>query len=241
MYSVMVVEDEYYVRASILNRIEWESLGLLMPRQAENGSQALELMRREPVHILITDIRMPVMDGLTLTLEAQKICPDICCIILSGYGEFESARSALRMQVVNYLLKPVDIDELVQTLKECTARLEARGAAVLPDSIHDDERIEQIKHYIDEHLNGDLRLEVVAREFFLSRSYLSTLFKERTGSTFSSYVECQRMARAQTLLRWRDSKVADVAAKVGYSDQAHFSRVFKRCVGVNPKTYQKRY
>lgn len=238
MYNVLVTDDEFYVRASIINRIDWASLGFNVPLQAENGVHALEILSTDPVHVLISDVRMPLMDGLTLIAKVRAEYPEILCIILSGYDEFEYARFALRQHVVDYLLKPVDPALLTKLLAHSVEQLRASGVQETSVPSGDSDRIQQIKQYINNHLDKDLSLKTIANQMFLSTSYLSVLFKKRTGSSFSAYVEDQRMKRAKDLLCNRDASISTVAQQVGYADQAYFSRVFSRCVGCSPKTWQ---
>lgn len=239
MYNVLVTDDEFYVRASVINRIDWEALGFCPPLQAENGEQALELLATEPIHVLISDIRMPVMDGLALITRVRAEYPDVLCIFLSGYDEFEYACFALRQHVEDYLLKPVDPVLLTRLLLHCAEQLRARGIQEVSSADEACDRILKIKQYVCNHLNEELSLKLIAKQMFLSTSYLSALFKKRTGDSFSVYVETQRINCAKKLLTNRDASICAVAQQVGYSDQAYFSRVFSRRVGCSPKVWQQ--
>lgn len=240
MRKALIVDDEFYVRASVVNRVDWKEAGFDPPAQAENGAQAMEILRREVVHVLISDVRMPIMDGLELVAKVRAEYPYICCIMLSGYDEFEYVRFALRQKAVDYLLKPVDPAALKELLLRCAAGFRLSGMDGLAVPASEGDRIRCIKGYIREHLEEDLSLKVMASRMFLSTSYLSTLFKQRTGYSFSAYVEAVRMERAKELLLNRDISISAVACRVGYPDQAYFSRVFKRKVGCSPKAYQRR-
>ena len=135
MYSVLIVEDEYYVRSSILHRIGWEQLNLRIAGEADNGMKALEFLQHTPVDILLTDIRMPEMDGLELIAAAKQLYPQIRCIILSGYDDFIYTRAAIRMGVSDYVQKPIDEDEVAETLQRITGELDKESlssSAALP-------------------------------------------------------------------------------------------------------------
>lgn len=116
MKKVMLVEDEEFILQGIRCIIDWEEISMSVVSMAHNGREALEMFQREPVDIVVTDVEMPLMNGLELLEEIRKINPRTRCIILSGYDEFEYARSALRLDVEEYILKPVNEDQLKEAL-----------------------------------------------------------------------------------------------------------------------------
>ncbi|OBZ08620.1 MULTISPECIES: response regulator transcription factor [Bacillales] len=116
MYRVFVVDDEPFIIEGLYDIIDWSAYGLEIVGSAENGQDALEALKESAADILLTDISMPIMDGLTLIREARQFRPDLKVIILSGYNEFDYIKSGLKLGVENYLLKPINIDELQETL-----------------------------------------------------------------------------------------------------------------------------
>lgn len=127
MYKVMIVDDEYYVRASIRNRTDWQSLELELVGEAQDGREALELAQRLRPDIVLTDIRMPEMDGLAFIREVRRLLGEVQFVILSGYDDFAYVKEAIQLQVVNYIRKPVDEQELKATLLEIILRLQQRS------------------------------------------------------------------------------------------------------------------
>lgn len=123
MKKVMIVEDEELILQGIRNIVDWEALGLRVVHMAHDGVEALEMWEREPVQIVVTDISMPEMDGLTLLREIRKREEQVRFIILTGYDEFAYAREAVRLDVENYILKPIDEDELIRQLRETVGKL----------------------------------------------------------------------------------------------------------------------
>ncbi|MFC5648588.1 response regulator [Paenibacillus solisilvae] len=123
MRKVLIVDDEEWARISIREQIDWASLGLTIAGEARNGRAALDLIRSDPPDILITDIRMPVMDGMALLELVHREYPEIISIVLSGYSEFEYAKKAIVYGVIDYILKPIDEDQLDQTLRRAAIRL----------------------------------------------------------------------------------------------------------------------
>lgn len=120
MYTVLIVDDEKNITDSLSNTIDWHEYGFSEILIAHNGEDALQIIRTEKVHLLITDIKMPHMDGLTLLKHVRSEYPQIHCLILSAYNEFEYAKEALVMGVDNYLLKPINTEELTDNIKKIT-------------------------------------------------------------------------------------------------------------------------
>ncbi len=124
MKKVMIVEDEEWILQGIRNILDWESLGLEVVHMAHDGTEALQMWEKEPVQIVVTDISMPEMDGLTLLRKIREKEEQVRFIILTGYDEFNYAREAIRLEVENYILKPVNEEELERQLRETVQKLE---------------------------------------------------------------------------------------------------------------------
>ena len=118
MYTVLLTDDESTVLDTLTTQIHWQQLGVSTVLTASDGNQALEIMSSQKVDLLITDIQMPHMDGLTLLHEVRTFYPDTHCVLLTAYGEFEYARQAMQLGVENYLLKPLQMEELEETIEK---------------------------------------------------------------------------------------------------------------------------
>lgn len=117
MYTVLLVDDEVSVTDTLKTSIPWASLGIEDVYTASDGLQALEFIQNQLIDLLITDIRMPNLDGLALLEMVRKQSPETHCILLTAYGEFEYARQAFRLGVENYLLKPLNMKEILDTIE----------------------------------------------------------------------------------------------------------------------------
>lgn len=122
MYKVMIVDDEKYIRKSIRNRIDWESCGLVVTAEASNGEEALSRMEEETPDLVLTDVRMPVMDGLGLIEKAKKRFSSVSYVIMSAYSDFSYAKGAIQLGVEDYVLKPVEEEELAEILKKTVVK-----------------------------------------------------------------------------------------------------------------------
>lgn len=126
MYKVLIVDDEPMIRLGISSCVRWEDERFELVGEAANGEAAMQIARQQEIHILITDIKMPLMDGLQLTRQVSQLYPDIKVILVSSYNDFEFAREAVKLGVVvDYLLKPtMEPEQLLRILKECQRRLD---------------------------------------------------------------------------------------------------------------------
>ena len=124
MLKIFLAEDEVIVRETIKRMIPWEELGFELVGEAADGEMALPLLIRQKPDLLITDIKMPFMDGLTLAKLAKKELPELKIVILSGYDDFNYAKQAISIGVEEYLLKPITKNALIERLSEIRSRYE---------------------------------------------------------------------------------------------------------------------
>ena len=117
-YSVLLVDDEEDVVEAIVQKIDWDRLGYSLAGYAKNGLEALEIAEEKPIDVVLTDIKMPYMDGLTLSHRLKELYPSIKIIIFSGFDEFEYAKEAIRLEAEEYMLKPVDAGELSRVFQK---------------------------------------------------------------------------------------------------------------------------
>ena len=124
MYNVLIIDDEKFIRKSIRNRIEWEEYGFEVTAEADNGEKGMEVVREVRPDLVIVDIRMPVMDGLAFITEAKKHLPECVYVIMSAYSDFEYARKAIQIGIEDYVLKPVEEEEMYKILEKAKKKLD---------------------------------------------------------------------------------------------------------------------
>lgn len=129
MYQMIVVDDEAELREGISNYFPWESLNIRVTGIFENGRTAFAYLKAHPVDIVLTDIRMPFIDGLELIEKAKSVSPSTCYVILSGYREFEYAKKGLLLGVKDYILKPTKYSQIYEVFSRITAELDHSAAA----------------------------------------------------------------------------------------------------------------
>lgn len=125
MFKVLLVDDEPIITQGLQVFLNWEDYGFEVVFIAQNGAEALSYIRENTVDLLISDIMMPKMTGLELIEQAKKLKPKLACIVLSGYQEFDYVRQGMQLGIENYLLKPVDEDELIKTVQTVSQKLYA--------------------------------------------------------------------------------------------------------------------
>lgn len=215
--------------------------------EAVNGKEAMEKIAKYPVTCIITDIRMPLMDGLKLISECKKIREDILVVFLSAYPDFEYAQQAIRMGAVDYVVKPVN-SAIVKNILDKLEQLEKKHGIYHTFSELEDEtecfEIEKVmgmvREYIKEHYMEDLSRDDVASRFHFSPSYFSIMFKKAFDVTFSEYLTKVRMEKAAHLLIMGNDTISVVAGMTGYNDVKYFLRVFKKYFQCTPKDYRHR-
>ncbi len=124
LYRMILVDDEEEVRKGIIRKIDWEALGFQVVGDAENGQDALEKIEQLEPDVVMTDIRMPYMDGLTLTSWIRQKYPSVKVLIFSGFDDFEYAQQAIKLNVTEYILKPVNVEELTRILNKVRENLD---------------------------------------------------------------------------------------------------------------------
>lgn len=158
MYKVMLVDDEKLILQGLENIIEWEEIDLEIIATAQNGEEALEIFKNKPADIIITDINMPIISGLELIKKIREINNEVRFIILSGYEDFNYAKTAIKYGVDNYLLKPIDEEELTNTLKGIVFNIgklekqlneEFTKTSIIKDYILEEIDFQEFKKYTD--------------------------------------------------------------------------------------------
>lgn len=355
-FKVVIIDDEPWTREVIKTLANWEALGLEIVGEASDGEYGLELIRLMSPDIILTDVKMPHLNGIDLIDTLRKEDNHTPVIFISGYDDYTFIRSALKLEAIDYLLKPIKSEELNLQLSNCVKLLEERKAAnlynksievgflnsvwankfyTLRDNLSDSlksldsavimlkcdeiyelviknegeevskevnvciyytlmntlenfilsrefevreilkindstfvfskdsslkdmmefikklsctatEQIKEynrnrnrldigkIKKYLEEHYTEGITLELTAANYYVSKEYLSKAFKLSMGKGFSEYLTELRMERAKELILDYKIPLKDVGELVGYLDQAHFYKTFKKFFGKTP-------
>lgn len=242
MYHALIADDE---------RAELEGLSSLLQKAelpfcvtlCDDGAKAYNTLQQEPFDLLISDIVMPQMDGLTLCTNARALNSKIVTVISSAYGDFKYTQTAIRIGVDDYLLKPIVVDSFYQTMARMLDLIRARrdGEPAADHALESgaNQLIPAVKALIQEHYGEDIGLEWIAGKMYLSPSYLSSLFKRSTGRTIMQYITLFRMRRACHLLSKTNMKIVQICREAGYTNPSYFCFLFKKYFGITPNQYRE--
>lgn len=358
MYRVLIVDDLEVLRLELKRMRVWgEQSGFVIEGEAENGLDALRKLREKSYDLVITDIRMPVMDGIELmkTISGERLAP--CVVLLSDYTEYGYAREGLLYGAFDYLGKPVDseiigdllgrvkkyldnkrqeiekiqhledmageafypahyvdkvsellikgqdsalnaVDELLKAVGEALDHDPGKALVILENATEEifsavtaehgwlslykdindfrqsekdgspswedikerfsacyvgllkflkkfivwkdsDNPVKRACLYVLYHIGDDISVRKVAETLFISKAYLSELFRDMAGIPLSEYISMVKIERAKHLLLTTSMKGYEVAEALGYSDHEYFSKVFKKSTGISPMAYRR--
>ncbi len=234
--KIVVVEDEPILLKDLVNKINRCRPDVEVVAYTSNPREALQLLQTLKPNILITDIQMPEMTGLELIKKAKAVLPHLNAAIISGYSDFHYAQEAIRYHVIDYLLKPVEMESLKDFLDRfCLSFYD------IPEelSLNFADSIEQ---YITEHYQEPLTLSDLSEIFNYAPSSISHVFKKEKGTSPIRWLTNIRLEKAKSImLSTPNCDIKKVAELVGYTDARYFSRIFKQLEGRTPSEWMTAY
>ena len=236
--NVLLVDDEIMIRQGFKRLFDWEAHGCEVVGEAADGMEALSKIDSLRPDIVIMDINIPIMNGLKVIQAARSKHPRMAFVIVSGYDDFAYCQQALRMQITDYILKPVNYEEFGTCIDNLKISLFRQKTAAEPEQ-QEQRTITGLTAYLQEHLSEEVSLSVLAEEFHLSPQYISQLFKSEIGVNFLAYLTNIRMEQAKKLLLSTSLSIAEVSEQSGYGDYRVFTKVFKKSEGVTPSQYRR--
>lgn len=250
--NVLIVDDEPRTREGVRKTLEAEWGDELRLLTAASAAEAMAIMEEDPIHLLITDIRMPEISGLSM-VESQigrGIKPVV--IVISGHAVFDYAQHAIRLGVAQYLLKPLEKRKLVEAVRQALELEKTKKRQMTLERVVDAklldlnegeapacDSVEKAKRYVEERLHLAPGLKEVAEYVHLNASYFSQLFKEQTGLTFSDFLSRRKLQKGKELLLMSNLPIHEIAEQVGYQNSKSFIKVFKENTGLSPSQYRK--
>ena len=235
---VVLIDDEAIITQGLQKVVDWAAYRCRVAAVAQDAVTGAEVIRQHRPDILFTDIKMPGEDGLTMLAGLKGEFPRMQIAVLTGYRDFEYAQRAIRLGVARFLLKPSRMDELNEALAHMTGvldRLPPEEAPPPPPEAEDPNSflVRQAQAYIEEHCDQRLSLQDVAGHCYVSQWHLSKLLNRHLDRSFYDLLNAVRVRRAKQLMADPALRISEVAEQVGYTDTAHFSRVFKKLEGVS--------
>lgn len=260
MFSLLIADDEEIIRKGLLS-LDWKSINVNVIDDVDNGLRATEVMESELIDVVLTDIRMPGLDGLELTRIIYEENLNTEVVVLSGYDDFDYARKAIRYNVTEYILKPSEPEEILKAVKNATQRISKRkdtnmrirlleaelgkqelirdkNGIVLGKVKHSDISKKMLAYMVNNYQNH-LTLSILSKKLNYSSIYLSKKIKKDTGFTFLELLTAIRIYNAATQLREDRLTLTQICEEVYIKDPRYFSQVFKKHYGITPSAYKK--
>jgi two-component system response regulator YesN len=249
LYKLLIVDDEPIIRKGIKKLINLNDLKITKVLEASDGLEAIEIINIEIPHIILLDINMPNMDGLTLAKEVKEKYPTTKIAIITGYDYFDYALSAIKAGVDDYILKPVSKNDVTLILKKIVEKISAENSVNKAlnsiKNLNDMEGSQNInyKKLIVEKINKnysdtEFSLVKLSKMINLSSGYLSSLFKQIFGISFQEYIFNFRLEKAKILLLTTNLKMYEISEKVGFDDPNYFSTSFRKKFKISPNKFK---
>lgn len=250
---ILIVDDEQIIcegMAAILAAIPDMNLEI---RDACNAVEGKRLLRSFRPDLMISDVEMPGENGLELAAYAKECVPGIRVLMLSGHDDYSYVRGAFMLQVDDYLLKPIDISQVQDMIREyylefeCGDRIERieaifRSYCPAPEETAYSPRLRDIMEYIRKNIAQDISLGKLADVFACSETLIGRLFRQETGRTFMEFVNEVRLRQAfRALLLAPRRSMQSISLDLGYASERQFFRVFKSMTGITPTQLREKH
>lgn len=192
MYKIVIADDEQRVRNGLKESVDWEKYNISVVATANNGQKALEIIKKEKPELILTDIYMPGIDGLELINRAAKLLPHCKSIIMSGYDDFNYAQTAIRYKAFDYILKPIDLNQIENILDKATKQIDRELYRIKNEKLLKKQLKKSIPFLKEKHLysvlNNNLTIQEVKKqnsflEFNFSNSNIFVMIVELDDST----------------------------------------------------------
>lgn len=254
MIKVVIVEDEELLRKGLIYTFDWQSLDCLVVGEAENGVEGKRVIEAMDPDLVVTDIKMPNMDGLAMLQAIEN--RNFETIIATGFAEFEYAKKAIELNVSHFVLKPIEDDKLKEIILQVKDAIYLKRQVKnlikvhrpldstdlfqgkLLDINHNSSKIvRKIIEYIHENYQSRLSLQDVASGLDMSAGYVSRVFKEVTSFNVNDYINRYRISKSLELLKQDKYKLYEIAEMVGYREYKYFHHVFTQYMKCSPKEF----
>lgn len=243
MYKILLAEDDADMRFIYSRMSVWKECGFVITKEVSNGKDALAVLKAEAFDLVLTDIRMPFIDGIELLEKINQLDINVAVVFISSYDEFEYARKGLVLGAFDYLLKPVNEQKLGDMLRRVSDKLaEKKAENTCADYVlsaleavgksGDDSFTQDICTYFSNTSCRDISVEQAAEHFGFSRDYFGKLFRRQIGESFSKFSALVKIEYAKELLRQSGMKAYEISEEIGYSSADYFTKVFKEITGV---------
>ena len=249
MLKVLIADDESIERRYLLSLFTRHPDLFQVAGEAKNGKEVLQKAAEQIPDVIIMDINMPFMDGLSSAHQIKEQFPDTIILLNTAYAEFEFAKKAIDYGLDAYLLKPAKESQILEAIQNCYQKQQKRKKLPEPNmqtlsNIPQDcssDPVKSIVDYIDRNFHSDITLQEIAKIVHFSPSYISRIFHLKQGMTIKAYITQKRLENAKYLLEKTELNIQEIASYCGFYTTPNFNRVFKLHVGVTPLEYRHQH
>ena len=238
MKKICIIDDDAIIRKGLSRAIDWEKFGYRVVATYSDGEEAIRGFIENIVpDVAVVDIKMPFMNGIDFTKIAREKWPGLEIVILSGFDDFAYVKELFLLGIKDYVLKPVDHNELIMAVSKSSASHADQKEDEIPPG-HKSPVDRVLDYMYAQYADPDLNLYLAASAVNLSPVYLSNLFKQKVGKSFVKVLTAIRLEKAKELLRNSSSTVASICHEVGFSNPQYFSSRFKKETNQTPLEYR---
>ncbi|MBU5460362.1 response regulator transcription factor [Anaerostipes sp. MSJ-23] len=250
MYKVLIVEDDENMRFLYTKMKEWEECGFRIAATAENGKEALEKIEKQSFDMVLTDIRMPDMDGIALLKRIKEMEIPLVTVLVSSHDEFEYARQGILFGAFDFLVKPVrrqQLKEMLLRVKEVfQIDKERKGSVDFSDIVMEklmfdkkDEFIRKVCTFCAENIEENVTMEQCAKEMGISKDYFGKLARAHFHVSFKEMMNQMKIEYAKKLMKEESLKAYEISQILGYASPDYFTKIFKQYTGKTPSQYRQ--
>ena len=236
---VVLIDDEQIIVEGLRKVVKWEKYNCEVAGTAADARTGAQLIREIRPDILITDICMPGQNGLMMLAGLRSEFPEMQVTVLTGYRDFSYAQEAIRLGVTRFLLKPSKMAEIDEAMKAMTEKIGKKDLSA-PDQNTGSFIVNRAVAYMEKHYREKISLQEVAEICYVSQWHLSKLLNKYAEQSFYDILNRIRIDAAKELLKDPSLRVGDIGLMVGYTDTAHFAKIFKKLTGSSANEYRNR-
>jgi len=243
MYTVYIVDDEELIVNEIVELVPWMDNNFTVVGYSTDPLFALQDIKRLKPDVVFSDLKMPGLNGHELMAEIIEAGINSEFVMLSAYGTFDDARTFFKQEGFDYLLKPMQINEVSMVLVNLHKRLVVKKAdrdlGGVSTGINTDDNISQIVNWVGENFTQKITLEDLSKKFGLSPNYICTRFSQAVNNSLTGYITRLRMEQASLYIKEGNLSMKEIAEKVGFNDYYYFNKVFKNYYDMTPTEFLK--
>lgn len=242
MYRVYIIDDDETFLSEIYETIPWQDNGFVVIGKNTDSRIALDEITTLSPDVIFTDFKMPKRDGLSLIalLKERKVACEY--VMVSAYGESRDILSFLRLEGFDYILKPLQLDDVQIVLERLGKKLvQKKVSNIFPnEQTNSAHKFEELVEFVQNNSNKKFTLDKLGKKYGFSPNYICHLFAKRYNTTFTRFVTDIRMGESIKMLNNEEKALKEIAIDCGYSDYWHFFKVFKEHFGISPTQYKNK-